>query len=325
MGDRSGDKKAKRSMRIDVQQQNKEEASNFVEEVKKFKGHPINITPLLMSSLNASIISLLIGRRLNKDEEANKIKLCYDYADVAFKYVGPSEPISLVPGLRKLCEIFKIGDFDHAAKTIRNFASFVRDEIIRHKTSPALRKIGDFINSYLDKLSALSKAKDTKHNFSVGYLKDMYHGSDKSEVTYWDVFKRNSHFRIYFIYNPPKSKPDFSYLGTRTTRSIFMGDFNAHSPAWGYKELNEAVIEVEDLIFSSTYELLYYPNDLHTYLHYNGNTHSPDLLLVTSDLSQRTKGIVLDDPGSRHQQIIADISFRVSEKKPQVFKNILEF
>ncbi|GFY71585.1 cytochrome P450 2B15 [Trichonephila inaurata madagascariensis] len=147
-----------------------EEASNFVEEVKKFKGHPINITPLLMSSLNASIISLLIGRRLNKDEEANKIKLCYDYADVAFKYVGPSEPISLVPGLRKLCEIFKIGDFDHAAKTIRNFASFVRDEIIRHKTCPALRKIGDFINSYLDKLSALSKAKDTKHNFSENML-----------------------------------------------------------------------------------------------------------------------------------------------------------
>ncbi|GFU01066.1 cytochrome P450 2F3 [Trichonephila clavipes] len=148
-----------------------EEASNFVEEVKKFKGNPTNISPLLVSSLNASIICLLIGRRLNKEEDANKIKLCYDYTDVALKYVGPSDPTSLVPGLRKFCEIFKIADFDRAAKTIRNFTSFLRHEIIRHKTSPALREIGDFINSYLDKISAISEVKNTKHHFSGIFFK----------------------------------------------------------------------------------------------------------------------------------------------------------
>ncbi|GFQ85726.1 cytochrome P450 18a1 [Trichonephila clavata] len=147
-----------------------EEASNFVQDVKKLKGNPTNVSALLASSINASIISLLIGRRLNKEEEANKIKLCYEYADVAFKFIGPSDPVSLIPGLRKLYEILKIGDFDHAAKTIRTFTSFVKDEIYRHKTTPALRELGDFINSYLDKLSGISKEKDSKNYFTEKML-----------------------------------------------------------------------------------------------------------------------------------------------------------
>ncbi|GFU01048.1 cytochrome P450 2F2 [Trichonephila clavipes] len=143
-----------------------EETSNFVKEVKKIEGKPVNIVPTLMSSLNASIISLLIGRRLKKDEEADKIELCMEYAHVAFKDVAPSNPMSLVPGLRKLFEILKIAGFDHAAKTIENFNLFMRNEIIRHKNSPDLRTVNDFINSYLDKLSVISKAKDTKNYFS---------------------------------------------------------------------------------------------------------------------------------------------------------------
>ncbi|GFQ95359.1 cytochrome P450 18a1, partial [Trichonephila clavata] len=102
-----------------------EEASTFIEEVKKIKGKPVNITPTLVSSLNASIISLLIGRRLNKDEEADKIELCMDYAHEALKNVAPSNPTSLVPGLRKLFEILKIAGFDRAAKTIQNFNLFM--------------------------------------------------------------------------------------------------------------------------------------------------------------------------------------------------------
>ncbi|GFS48393.1 cytochrome P450 2J5, partial [Trichonephila inaurata madagascariensis] len=143
-----------------------EETSNFVEEVKKIEGKPVNIVPTLVSSLNASIISLLIGRRLKKDEEADKIELCMDYAHVVFKDVAPSNPMSLVPGLRKLFQILKIAGFDHAAKTIENFNLFMRNEIIRHKNSPDLRTVNDFINSYLDKLSVISKAKDTKNYFS---------------------------------------------------------------------------------------------------------------------------------------------------------------
>ncbi|GFU98539.1 hypothetical protein TNCV_3653701 [Trichonephila clavipes] len=38
---------------------------------------------------------------------------------------------------------------------------------------------------------------------------------------------------------------------------------------------------------NSHFELLYDPNDLYTYLHFNGNNYSPDLLLVMLDLRPR--------------------------------------
>ncbi|GFT30578.1 cytochrome P450 18a1 [Nephila pilipes] len=146
-----------------------EETSAFVEEVYKHQGKPSNMVPTLVSSLNACIISLLIGRRLKKDKDANKIKLCFDYADIAMRFVGPSNPTSVVPGLRKFCEIFKLAGFDHAAKIVKDFNSFIRDEITRHKGSSD-RDVNDFINSYLDKLSTISKSNDTKNHFSEKML-----------------------------------------------------------------------------------------------------------------------------------------------------------
>ncbi|GFY64859.1 cytochrome P450 2B11 [Trichonephila inaurata madagascariensis] len=147
-----------------------EEASALVEETQKHEGKPTDFVPTLKSSLNVSIISLLTGRRLNKEEEADKIQLCFDYADVALKYIGPSNPTSLVPGLRQFCEMFKIGGFDLAAKTVKNFTAFIRDEITHHKTSPSLKDVEDFINCYLNKLSEISKGKATKNYFSEEML-----------------------------------------------------------------------------------------------------------------------------------------------------------
>ncbi|GFT30579.1 cytochrome P450 18a1 [Nephila pilipes] len=147
-----------------------EETATFVEEVHKLKGKPTDITHTLVSSLNASVISLLVGRHLKKDGDGSKIQLCADFADVALKYIAPSNLTSVIPGLRRLFEIFKISGFDIAAKTSKEFGLFMREEIDRHKTSPGLRDIEDFINSYLVKLST-SKTKDTKNYFSENMLK----------------------------------------------------------------------------------------------------------------------------------------------------------
>ena len=66
---------------------------------------------------------------------------------------------------------------------------------------------------------------------------------------------------------------------------------------------------------SSTFELIFNSNDHHTYSHYNGTCTALDLLLVISDIGDLTKHSVLDDPGSGHRQIIADISFGSTSKQ----------
>ncbi|XP_055941700.1 uncharacterized protein LOC129971749 [Argiope bruennichi] len=147
-----------------------EETTNFIKNIQDLKGKPADISHILASSVTSNIISLLIGRRLTKDE-VDIVQLSIDYSDVAFTYMGPSNPTSVVPGLRNVCEVFKIAGYDKAMKVIRQFSSFIREEINRHKTSPVLKDARDFINSYLDKLSELAETKSKNHYFSERMLK----------------------------------------------------------------------------------------------------------------------------------------------------------
>ncbi|GIX67832.1 hypothetical protein CEXT_214621 [Caerostris extrusa] len=80
--------------------------------------------------------------------------------------------------------------------------------------------------------------------------------SDKSEVVHLDVWKSGAHFKILAIYSPPCNQPNFSYVN-HLKHSIFIGDFNAHSPSWGYSDTNEAGRRVHDFLCSATFELIY--------------------------------------------------------------------
>jgi hypothetical protein len=84
-----------------------------------------------------------------------------------------------------------------------------------------------------------------------------------------------------------------------------IGDFNAHSPKWGYKDTNAAGKEMKDLLNTSILELIYNDTDPSTHLHFNGAQTTPDLLLVSSDISASTKRIIPDHPGSGHKPVIA--------------------
>jgi len=87
-----------------------------------------------------------------------------------------------------------------------------------------------------------------------------------------------------------------------------IGDFNAHSPKWGYKNTNAAGKEMEDLLNTSVLELIYSDTDPSTYLHFNEAQTTLDLLLVSSDISAKSKRIILDGPGSGHKPVIAKIT-----------------
>lgn len=78
-------------------------------------------------------------------------------------------------------------------------------------------------------------------------IKEMGNTSDKSEIVKLDLWKNECHFKIYAVYRPPKNNLNFSYL-TFSSKTVLVGDFNAHSPLWGYKNLNAAGKEIEDLL-----------------------------------------------------------------------------
>jgi len=65
---------------------------------------------------------------------------------------------------------------------------------------------------------------------------------------------------------------------------------------------------MEDLLNTSILALIYNDTDPPTYLHFNGAQTTPDLLLVSSDISANTKCIILHEPGSGHKPVIAKIT-----------------
>ena len=141
----------------------------------------------------------------------------------------------------------------------------------------------------------------------------MGNSEDKSETVKVNVWKQGNNFTIYTIYNSPNNKPHFTSLIV-TSKTIIIGDFNAHSPKWGCKNTNTAGKETEDLLNTSTLELIYNDTDPPTYLHYNGAQTTPDLLLVSSDISTNAKRTILDDPRSRHKAVIAEIPLTWQQK-----------
>ena len=121
------------------------------------------------------------------------------------------------------------------------------------------------------------------------------------------IWKCENHYKLHSIYSPPRNSPNFDYLNN-INKSILIGEFNAHSPTWGYSDINAAEREIEDLLQTKPVELIFKKDDAGTFLHYNGSTTSPDLLIVSSDISHSTERKIIDDPGSGHRPVIANIS-----------------
>jgi hypothetical protein len=135
------------------------------------------------------------------------------------------------------------------------------------------------------------------------------------------VWKQGNNFTIYAVYSSPNNQPDFTSLNV-TTKTIVIGDSNAHSTKWGYKDTNTAGKEMEDLLNTSTLELIYNNTDPPTYLHYNGVQTTPDLSLVSSDISANTKRTILDDPGSGHKPVIAETPINRQQRTPDSYIRI---
>nr|CDS27635.1 hypothetical protein HmN_000757200 [Hymenolepis microstoma] len=118
-------------------------------------------------------------------------------------------------------------------------------------------------------------------------IKSMGSMQDICEMIRLNVWESQNHLKMYEVYNPPLNRSNLDLLNI-SHNTIVLGDFNAHSTRWGYKNRNTAGNEIEDILNSSPLERIYSDEDPATCLHYNGTRTTPDLLLVSSYICELT-------------------------------------
>jgi len=131
--------------------------------------------------------------------------------------------------------------------------------------------------------------------------------TDVQRATIWHTGRK---FTIYNVYSRPKTTCDFSFLQTaQYEKTICAGDFNGHSPEWGYTDHNSTGTKIEELCESSNLSVLQNANSPPTLLHRAHLTLSrPDLTICSSDIENSCRIEVIDDMGSDHRPIITRIS-----------------
>ncbi|VDO03263.1 unnamed protein product [Rodentolepis nana] len=141
------------------------------------------------------------------------------------------------------------------------------------------------------------------------------------EIIRLNAWKCQNHFKIYVVYIPPQNCPNFDFLNI-SHKTVVLGDFNAHSTRWDYKDTNIAGKEIEDMVNSNSLELIYSNEDPATYLHYNGTRTTPDLLLASSDISELTRRKIIDDPDSGHKPVIVSINISSNSMTTKVLTKL---
>ena len=124
--------------------------------------------------------------------------------------------------------------------------------------------------------------------------------------------------KVYNIYSPPKETFTFSSQEIIYKNTVLAGDFNGHSPLWGYTDNNASGINIENLCLSTNLVCLQDENSPPTLLHkVHGTQHRPDLTLVSADLQSLSSTEVLKDISSDHRPILLklDIAKQKSERK----------
>ena len=124
------------------------------------------------------------------------------------------------------------------------------------------------------------------------------------------ITHNNKQFTIFNIYNPPQNEFSCEYLTqTEFHRTILAGDFNGHSPRWGYDRNNKTGDSIEDLCGSTNLIVLQNSNSTPTLFHRAHKTLSrPDLTIISADLMNKQTVEVLDSLGSSdHRPILTKI------------------
>ena len=142
------------------------------------------------------------------------------------------------------------------------------------------------------------------------------HPTDTLKSTIWHG---NQKLTVYNIYCPPRDTFKFTDPTTTFSKTVLAGDFNGHSPLWGYVDTDNTGKKIEELCNSTNLCLLQDENSPPSLLHRcHGTLHRPDLTLVSGDLENHSSEELLEDISSDHRPILTKISIikrRIRTKK----------
>jgi hypothetical protein len=137
-------------------------------------------------------------------------------------------------------------------------------------------------------------------------------GSDTESITV-EVVLGDRHLTVFNIYSPPSKMIELPCLPQDQGDWIAVGDFNSHSPSWGYSNLNGKGEEVEEWIVTNRLVLINRPEDPPSfYSRVWHTTSSPDLAVATDGIQKITERQVCAQlGGSDHRPIILTVQRHV--------------
>nr|KAG5699229.1 hypothetical protein BaRGS_012750 [Batillaria attramentaria] len=134
---------------------------------------------------------------------------------------------------------------------------------------------------------------------------------DTKEVRHgWTNLKRGEELLITNCYSPPTASLDLHTIQPASYNHLIVGDFNGHSPSWGYDNSDYRGEEIEDWLIDNQMILINQPDDKPSYYSRAWKkTSTPDLAMATEDLQKQTTRVVSDQlGGSDHLPIILHIA-----------------
>lgn len=169
---------------------------------------------------------------------------------------------------------------------IRGYEAFRQDREDRHK--------GGIITLVKTTIPAVELSRSEKE--------ELEHQTIKLLLPRGDLLITN-------CYSPPGSNLTLNNINTKSTRHLIAGDFNSHSPSWGYEEMDARGELLEDWMMENKLILINQPDDQPTCYSRAWKTLStPDLAMATEEiqrLSSRTVSTQLG--GSDHRPIILSL------------------
>ena len=111
-------------------------------------------------------------------------------------------------------------------------------------------------------------------------------------------------------YSPPTTKLDLHQLNPQTESHLIVGDFNCHSPAWGYETSDPRGEEMQDWMTENNLILINRPDDKPSYFSRAWKKLStPDIAMASEDIQKRTARHVDNQlGGSDHLPITLEIA-----------------
>ena len=131
-------------------------------------------------------------------------------------------------------------------------------------------------------------------------------GDEDTEILGIKMMFEGNPLSIYNLYSPPPKALHRHAIQLEEEIWIIMGDFNSHSPSWGYPDLDPKGDEVEDWIITSQMVLINRPDEPHTYYpRVWRKTRCPDLEIATDDVAKITERHVEQQLGrSDHKPVL---------------------